>query len=167
MIEDSATPMDLVEIYVLCEARSATAARLFLETCLPARTALTNEYPFPQFDSSPSNVFRSPEELILHLESRGDESYSIYWDSKSDEGPRQAMLFFTTDGAMIAGLVVRERDAHDAILHLAQRVNGRFAYIDSSNCPPDNSEGFIEVCRKSTLTNLFDGRLRQGLTPPE
>lgn len=152
--------MDSVEVYVLCGSRSAAMAQTFLETCMPARSPIANEYPVPEFEQFPSHIFQSPEELVRYLELHTEESYSLYWESTCKVGPRQAMLFFTTDGGMIAGVFVAATETENALMKLSQLVGGRFGYISGSHCPPVNSNVFIEICRESTLANLFEGKLR-------
>lgn len=155
--------MELLEVYVLCESRSATAAHAFLETFLPERTPLP-EYPFPELVDLPVEMIRSPEELILRLEIESCESYSLHWNSTSNQGPRQAMLFYSEDGSMVAGLVVCSSEVDESLLKLAQRVNGRFGYISGDQPPPATSAGLIEICLESTLPCIVDGKLRNAST---
>ena len=96
--------MDATEIYVLCNSRSANLASRFLNECLRDRRQIADEYPFPEFVDDPVKTFQTPEDLMQRLEQDEHESYSIYWDAKRADGPRQAMLFYTEDGAMIAGI---------------------------------------------------------------
>ncbi len=152
--------MDPTEIYVLCESRSAQLAKCFLDVCLPSRNPLADEYPFPEYVDEPSDTFQTSEELMRRLEKDEHESYSIYWDAASNDGNRQAMLFYTEDGAMIAGIGGPNVGLDETLLYVAKQVNGRFGYITSGSCPPETIEAFIDICRKSTLTNLFEGQLR-------
>lgn len=152
--------MELLEIYVLCESRSATVAQTFLQAFLPERTAATDEYPFPEFIDPPVEIIRSFEELAQRLENDEQKSYAAYWNSTSDHGPRQAMLFYLEDGSMIAGLVVQNSSVNDFLLKLARRVNGRYGYVCGSQPPPATSAAFIDICRNSTLPCLVDGQLR-------
>ncbi len=152
--------MDPTEIYVLCESRSAELAKRFLDSCLPTRTPVADEYPFPEYVDEPSDTFQTPNELMRRLESDKHESYSIYWDAASNNGPRQAMLFYTEDGAMIAGIGGPSVSLGETLSCVAKQVNGRFGFITSGSCPPETSEAFIAICRESTLANIFEGQLR-------
>jgi hypothetical protein len=156
--------MEWLEVYVLCESRSATAAHAFLKTFLPDRTPATDAYPIPELVDLPVEVIRSPDDLIMRLEIESCESYSLYWNSTSNRGPRQAMLFYSEDGAMVAGLVVRSSEVDEFLLKLAQTVNGRFGYISGDQPPPATSAGFIELCLESTLPCIVDGKLRNSST---
>ncbi|MEO8498208.1 MAG: hypothetical protein ABI614_24345 [Planctomycetota bacterium] len=152
--------MDPTEVYVLCESRSADLAERFLNACLPERTPGADDFPFPEFVDEPSDTFDTPEELMRRLEKDKNASYSIYWNATSNDGPRQAMLFYTEDGAMIAGIGGPNSGLDETLACVAKQVNGRFGYITSGSCPPETIEAFIGICRESTLVNVFEGHLR-------
>ena len=152
--------MDATEVYVLCGSRTARVAANFLDGCLPSRTEVAEEYPFPEFADLPSMTFHSAEELMRRLETETEEEYSIYWNNSARHGPRQAMLFYTSDGAMIAGVGGPDTTWSDTIARVANRVGGRYAYVTSGSRPPETREAFIRMCREATMTNLYKGRLR-------
>ncbi len=61
------------EIYVLCAAR--TKGMSFLDTFLPLRAAVAEEFPFPEFAATPTAVYRTPEEVMHRLASEPNEGY--------------------------------------------------------------------------------------------
>ena len=154
--------MDNMEIYVLCQSRSVKLALRFLDACLPARVPITDEYPFPEYVDNPSEVFQTPEELMCQLEKNTNEGYSIYWGNLECNGPRQAMLFYTVSGAMIAGIGDPSAGVVETLKCIANQVDGRFGYITGESCPRTTSEEFISICRNSTLTCLFEGEIRNA-----
>ena len=152
--------MDATEIYVLCGSRSAKLANHFLNCCLPDRQPVANEYPFPEFADNPLAIYQSADELLIRLEQEPGEGYSIYWDSKDDKSSRQVMLFFTEDGSMIAGFGGACETASESLRAIALLVNGQFGYVTSGSCPPESRDAFIQLCRDSTVINLFEGKIR-------
>lgn len=154
--------MDEVEVYMLCRAREKGAAVAFLDKFLPRRHSSADEFLFPELSDSTQEVYRSPEEVMERLELESNQSYALYWDSDEAGARRQAMLFFTSDGEMIAGLVVPAVAASKALVELAEVVGGQFGFLTTENPPPETSAQFIDLCRASTLTALVDGRVREG-----
>lgn len=152
----------MVEVYVLCEVRSKGIGTAFLDTFLPRRNSVAEEFPFPEFRDPPQKVYHSAEEVMDRLEREPNRGYSLYWNSDENRPARQAMLFFTCDGAMIAGLVVPGDEGCDALVKIAKSVGGHYGFLTTENPPPVTSVGFMELCHKSTLCALVDGRLRKG-----
>lgn len=157
--------MDPTEIYVLCKSRSVELAKNFLDAFLPERTLAADDYPFPQYADEPSDIFQTAEDLMCRLEKEEHESYSIYWNTASNNGPDQAMLFYREDGTMVAGIGGPNASLGETLASVAKQVNGRFGFITSGSCPPETSEAFIAICRESTLVNLFEGQLRKVHSP--
>lgn len=152
--------MNPIEVYVMCESRSAELARHFLDVCLPSRTPVADQYPFPEYVDTPTETFQSPEKLMEKLADENNESYSIYWDAVDNCGPQQAMIFYTDDGAMIAGLGGPNLSIDESLTLISHQVNGRFGYVTSGSCPPETIEEFLELCHSSTLPSLVDGCVR-------
>ena len=154
--------MDTVEVYVLCESRSKVTAMAFLDAFLPDRKSSSEEFPFPEFSDSPQNVYFSAGEVMSRLEHEPSQSYSLHWGSTGSRKVSQAMIFFTRDGAMIAGLVVSNLEADETLVKIARIVEGQFGFLTTENPPPETCTEFIDLCRESTLTALVDGCLRKG-----
>lgn len=152
--------MEPLEFYVLCESRSTELAKRFLDTFLPFRIPVAEDFPFPQYEDDSKAIFQTPEELMKCLEENKDEGYSFYWNSQCESGPDQAMLFYTEDGAMIVGLSGVNLAPADTLKKISKQVEGRYGYFTIESCPPNTRDEFIEICRESTLTNLFDGWIR-------
>ena len=152
--------MELLEVYVVSGTRSKATYVAFLDTFLPHRRALAEEFPFPEFTDPPQNVYLDPEELMERLELEPNQSYSLYWQCDESSQGLQAMLIFTCDQAMIAGLVVPTGTEGRILLEIANVVKGQFGLVTTENFPPETSAEFIDLCRTSTLIALVDGRLR-------
>lgn len=152
--------MERREVYVLCESRSRACAEPFLNAFLPQRSPADEDYPFPQYEDQPEVVYERPEEIMQRMEAAPDARYALYWRNLVAEGPEMAMLFYTRDGALMAGLVVDEPEVQATLQALSRQVQGRFGYITSESCPPETREEFIDLCRDSTEINLFAGELR-------
>ena len=151
--------MNPIEVYVLSKERSAETADRFLEQLAPERSPVASDFPFPEFVDEPSIVFDSPGDLIRRLEIDAGESYSIYWNVIRGIAD-QVMLFFTPDGGMIVGLGGPHVSAENAFSAMQKIVHGKYGYMTSGSCPPNSYEEFVSLCERSTLTNLFDGRIR-------
>lgn len=155
--------MDAREVYVLCEARSADAANRFLGAFAERRGPVAADFPFPAFADEPDCVFDTPDEVIAKLEKSVNEPYAIYWNIHGGEGvAEQAMLFFTADGGMIAGLGGLRQSVEETMIAIRLIVDGKYGYVTSGSCPPISIEEFKSLCEKSTLANLFEGRFRSS-----
>jgi hypothetical protein len=152
--------MDRLEVYVLCESRSRACAEPFLNAFLPQRSPAAEDYPFPQYTDQPEVVYQTPDEVMQRMETEPDARYSLYWRNQTAEEPEMAMLFYTRDGAMIAGLVVSEPAVGPTLQAMSRQVQGRFGYITLESSPPETRDEFISLCRDSTEINLFAGDLR-------
>ena len=153
--------MSDIELYVLSRSRSLKYALKFLDRFLPERSPVAEEYFFPEFSDEPIDIYQEDVEVITKLECEKKEGYSIYWDSKSDREISQAMLFFTTDGAMIVGLAVTDTgvDVEKLLIDMAQEVNGQYGYVTDEDCPPETEEEFMDICTKSTFMTLIAGAI--------
>ncbi|OAI55967.1 hypothetical protein AYO47_02280 [Planctomyces sp. SCGC AG-212-M04] len=149
-----------VEVYVLCADRSFRTGKTFLDSFAPSRRPVTDELPFPELSDSPVVCLKDADEAIRRLESENNEGYSLHWSCEDDQPFPHAMLVFTEDGSMIAGLVVPEEEAAGLLSKIAKVVSGRFGYITGEGRPPDSTEAFINICRRSTIPTLVDGELR-------
>lgn len=154
--------MNVLEVYILCESRSAKLAERFLETFSPKRLPVAEEYPYPQYEQGAPAVFNSATELMQQLELDESESYSFYWNSIGNEICEQVMLFYLEDGSLIAGIGEPAREPLQVIQEMAKCVGGRFGFISSDSFPAESREEFIEICRSSALDSLYDGFIRRS-----
>lgn len=152
--------MDAVEVYVLCGSRSKSLAEKFLNSFASRRRQVASGYPYPEYVDEPEIIYDSVDPLISRLECDQASSYSVYWDCLMADGSEQVMLFFTRDGCMIAGIGGPKVSLEIALSNLSMLVNGKFGYVTSGSCPPDNLDEFISLCRSSTLPNIFEGKMR-------
>jgi hypothetical protein len=149
--------MSSTEIYVSCGVRSKAIAKRFLDGYAPNRSAVADEYPFPEFADVPESVYKTESEIIDRLVSEPSCSYSIYWDCEGSS--EQVMLFFTADGHMIAGVGGPTSSFGKTLSKICDLVEGRFGYVTEGNCPPESFRDFELLCRKSSLPCIVDGKL--------
>ena len=132
----------------------------FLCAFLPRRSPGAEEYPVPQWSDQPSIVLRSADEVLELLELSPSEPYAIYWNGVDSGAVPQAMLFFTRDGAMIAGVVSSDSEVKATLVALAGVVGARFGYMTGEAPPPETRDEFIALCRESTLLCIVEGAIR-------
>jgi hypothetical protein len=149
--------MSSTEIYVGCGVRSKAIANRFLDGFAPNRSAVADEYPFPEFVDIPEVVYKTESEIIDRLISEPSCSYSIYWDCEGSF--EQVMLFFTADGHMIAGVGGLNASFEKTLSKICDLVEGRFGYVTEGNCPPESFKDFEFLSRTSSLPCIVDGQL--------
>lgn len=152
--------MNALEVYVLCGSRSSSVARRFLQAIATERQPVAEDFPFPEFSERPERTFSDPMELIELLESRPNDAYSIYWNVEDTSYCEQAMLFFTEDGGMIAGIGGPSKSVAETLTLIGAEVGGDYGYVSSGSCPPSTIPEFKKICEESTLDNLFEGEIR-------
>lgn len=152
--------MDKIEIYVLCKERSKKLVLNFLDEFLPDRKEVNSEYPYPQYVGNAEN-FNDVDKLLNILEENKNESYSLYWENKTESELQNAMVFYTKDMGMIVGLVIEENECENIFKKLANFVDGDYGYITFESPPPENKSEFINICHNSDQMKLIDGKLEK------
>lgn len=150
---------EVLEIYVLTGERSVAVAHRFLEAFAPARVPAAVDYPIPQFDDEPRKSFETAEEVVEWLVHEPQQDYSLYWDVGGDVFSH-AMLFFTTDGQMIAGLAGRVTSPRDLLNAIAKIVDGQFGYLTLESPPPMTAREFVALCESASDIALAHGVVR-------
>lgn len=150
--------MSVFEIYVLCKERNSSVVRSFLNEFIPNRSEVAEDYPFPELVDNPEVIYNETESLMSRLDLELSEGYSIYWNNEIRNDIIQAMVFYTEDGHMIAGLVVNG-DRKDWLSKLSNHVNGSYGYITQEEAPPETKEEFITMCSNSNDFKLINGSL--------
>ena len=128
------------DVYVLSPDRSAKDAERFLDAFVPQREPSTSEYEFPQYAEQPQLVIRSAREAIHHCEAYPDKAHSLYFRNLG-AGPAHAMLFFTSDGALIFGLSVVER-ADEWFARLKELTGSKIGYVTFEEPPVATASEF-------------------------
>lgn len=142
-----------------CSERNEELAARFLDRFLPDREDVADEYPFPELSDSPERTFSDAASLIRHLESKRDHGYALYWDRKNSGDPQQAMLVFTEDGGMIAGVASTNPEPQRLLRDVADVVDGKFGLVVLEERPPDTLEEFVAMCKGAEGIRLVDGQI--------
>jgi len=145
------------EIYILSKDRTMSTAQIFLDSFLPERFSLTEEYPYPQYSDTPEIIFENRNELIQKLVTNSNEPYSLYWDVVDSE-VINGMIFFTKDGGMIVGLAVAQNKDEYFLKSISEAVGGEFGYISFDSPPPETQDEFITLCKDTDQAKLFLGK---------
>lgn len=149
------------DVYVLARGRTRESVDRFTREWLQGFEPAAEEYELPQFAQDPVAVYHVADELIDVLLKRLDEPYAIYWSNTGEGEVRTAVLAFTADGALIAGLHVDggRDDAVRYLERLAKTVDGRFGYLTGEEPPPDTATELVELVRAARPA-LVDGVVR-------
>lgn len=165
-----------VDIYVLAGERSKRLVDMFAETWLSGFEG-GDTFPYPdEMDTAGAEViYKSPFELVDRLIEEPKCDYSIYWFNSNKEAPvKCAMLFFTSNGAMIAGLALddsvvvgqggdverqKPSDSTRALLHLARVMEGVTGYATIEQPPPLTIKEFEEIVQTGRTPKLVNGQL--------
>src|SRR5262249_27578188 len=142
------------DLYVLAGARSREVVERFRERWLAGFEESEVDYVFPQFADEPEAVYASPWDLINRLLAEPNQPRSFYWRNPRPGHVLHAMLFFTTDGGLIAGLTVDTDDpvvAGTTLRHLAESIDGRYGYAKWEQPPPDTASEFKTEARTSKM----------------
>ena len=96
-------------------------------------------------------MYGSPWELVDRLLKEHTQSHSLYWRNPRPGIVRHAMLFFTVDSGLIAGLTVATADSERAgtmLLRLAESVGARYGYALGESPPPSSASEFEAEAHK-------------------
>jgi hypothetical protein len=140
----------LVDLYVLCPEASVALAHRFLDAWAADRRPASDD------DQRLRALPAAPVAMYWRVE-RAER------DARAPEA-EHVMLFFTDDGAMIAGLSVAGWDRPRAeleplLVRLAGTVGARHGYVTAEEPPvSDGRDAFIAECRRRELA-LIDGAI--------
>lgn len=151
-----------LDVYVLCGARDLETVKRFRARWLGGMSEASEDYVFPRYAEPPEATYVSPWELCERLVREPGQPYGIYWTAETEAGPRAAMLFFTTDAGMIAGLSLADpepRETGRALTELAASVDGRFGMTLWEEPPGDLAADFVAAVRETKWPRLVDGEL--------
>ena len=130
------------DVYVIAPERSAAVITQFLAYFTPYREEVVADgYWVPRFSDTPAGQFRRAEDLVEYLVDHPSEPYGIYWRNLG-EGPALAMVFFTTDGAILLGLSCLEADAEAGLTQLRSFAGAESGCILFEQPPPDSAAEF-------------------------
>ena len=95
------------------------------------------------------------------LENQKDKSYALYWDCHDSDVVRSAMLFYTEDGALVAGLAVTAGNGEAWLRSIAEAVHGSHGYVSFDSPPPETRRAFLEVCSASDQARMISGNIKE------
>lgn len=151
------------EVRVLCQERTVPAAITFLDRFLPNRNEARSQYNIPEFSESPTATYYDAIAVIDYLAENSSSTYSLYWDNQSSIQPFLAMLHFTEDGAMFAGLIV-DQDSEDAFLdEMAKVTHSEYGCVLGVAPPPESAAQFIQLCREADSRHIIGGIIWEAL----
>lgn len=156
--------MDEREIYVLCNKRNRDEALQILDHFIPQRRELAEDYPFPRFTEAPDKVFYNTKEIMKQLETHPDEEYALYWENSAEEVPRQSILVYTEDGALVVGFVVPENVEEEWLKKIALFTEGKYGFSAFEEYPPSTIPEFIARVKRDPFLRLDEGKLFTGYT---
>ncbi|WP_240220540.1 hypothetical protein [Rheinheimera hassiensis] len=154
--------MEIIEIYILCKERSKKLVLEFLDKLLPNRDTSAEDYPYPEYDDEPEHVYDDIYDLMVVLDDNKNESYSLYWGATDSAEVKNAMVFYTADGGLIAGIAVEDGDREAWLKRLSKLVGGKFGYVSFDSPPPETTQDFIAYCESSDQIRLVAGNVIQG-----
>lgn len=153
--------MNQRELYILCP-RTMPIINMFFKLFLPNWEKLAEEYEVPQYADNPEIVFENPDEIISYLIKNHEYDYSMYFQNKKNEEPEQGMLFFTNDGYLIIGIVVRS-DYINWFKKLKNTFDASFGYLTLEEVPPNSSFDFKRISESTITHRLVNGSIIKGV----
>jgi hypothetical protein len=109
----------------------------------PQREQTAVEYEFPEYAEKPLVIKRSAHEAIQYCEDHPSEAHRLYFRNLGS-GPSHAMLFFTSDGALILGLSVSEHE-EEWFARLKEFAASEIGYITFESAPAATAGAFREL----------------------
>ena len=138
-------------IYVLVENRSLALINIFLDRFLPHRQEMASEYEVPQYSDNPEMLFKKASEVMELCEQNGSEVQAIYWTSTSGGEPRCAMVFYTSDGAMVLGLSTDDGSLEEPLLaQMIKFCRSSEGLINYEEPPPQTKVEFRRAVENAT-----------------
>lgn len=141
-----------IDLYVLSDHRDMETVAAFANKYLSGLVEAAENYPVPQNADTHHIVYNDIFSLVSAAISDPTLQYSLYFRNPvPDNCIRTAMLFFTQDGRLVAGLrIVNGQDQVDFYLHqLAVCVKGECGYATVETPPSLSREGFLTEAEQS------------------
>jgi hypothetical protein len=158
-LADRQPTYEVYDVYALAHERSKEVVGRFRDRWLTGLTEAAEDYPVPQLSDPPDVVYDSVWELIDRMLAAPEEPYAVYWTGNRPPGQDlvAAMLFFTSESGLIAGLTIRTCDpdhAGAALRELAGTVGATFGYVGGEEPPPDSTSEFRARSRAMEINLL-------------
>jgi hypothetical protein len=147
------------EIFVACRVRSLLVANAFLDRFVPTRSEAAGDYVYPEFSDHPRHIFTEVSDVLDLLMVEVSETYEVFWHNEARSDIRGAVLMFTSDGGMIAGLLTVSDEPEALLVRLANVVEGHFGYMTDSHAFPSTLSVFELLCRTPSPLSLVEGEL--------
>ena len=138
------------DLYFLQEHRSKATVLAFLDEVMPDREESAAAYVL----ESTGETFWGMDELLDQLEIDGRSDNAVYWQNRdSGSSVTHAMVFYTTDGAMILGIsmpvqysVPLPGEIKNRYARLYQWLEARAGCVTIEEPPPATVAGFEAFC---------------------
>ena len=152
------------DLYALCPERTEAHAQRFLAEWAPNRVAAADEYCIPQFSDRPIHVFAEAEDVIRFLVVNTSETQAVYWQSGRNDDVEHVMLFFTSDGGMVAGLSIADTRAPEEVspvfFRLARSVGAHYGYLTSEQAPEyESQDAFRAECARREIALIAGAKV--------
>jgi hypothetical protein len=147
------------DVYALAPHRTVEAVERFLARFAPAHEPAADEYEVPRYADAPAIVFRTPGELVAYCVGHPAEPHGVYWRCLGGGDPARAMVFFTTDGALILGLSVAS-DADRWLAELLAATGSAVGWVGFEEPPPDSASEFAALAARQAERGAAPDRPR-------
>lgn len=135
------------DCYVLSDRRTADFIENFLNTFVPNRKEMVDEFEVPQYSDNPFKIFKTSSEIIQFLIQNKTFKHTIYWENSRVSDLKGVELFFTDDGNVIFGIYCETKYPNTTIedgffSELKKFCQSNEGYITYEDTPPQNSQDF-------------------------
>ncbi|VTS07682.1 hypothetical protein [Tuwongella immobilis] len=141
-----------IDVYVLSSQRDMETVAVFANKYLGGLVEAAENYPVPQYADAHHVVYNDIISFVKAAIRNPTLRYSLYFRNPvPDTHIHTAMLFFTQDGHLVAGLrLVNGQDHVGFYLNqIADCVNGECGYATVEAPPPLSREGFLTESEQS------------------
>lgn len=149
-------------VYALTYDRTRKGVERVLDHFIVLRRPCTDEYEYPQYADAPERVYMDDVSILDRIETENNASYSLYWnviESKDDFRVEQAIVVYTSDGAVLIGMVVPETHATSTLVTFQREFAVPWGLITGDECPTDSAIQFQDICKNADLPHIAEGEL--------
>jgi hypothetical protein len=148
-----------IDVYALCEARSAEVVERFRSRWAAGMHEASADYALVASGGWTTDVEAAIAELTA---GRGDDT--IYWTAATGQR-RAALLAFCGDGALIAGVSLDIEDvaiAGEELAALCASLGARYGFCCVESPPPVSQAAFLSEVAAAVPPRMVDGCFETG-----